>query len=115
MPRRRARKLLIAGVVTPDSLSRTVVGRYVAVAREKLGDWAREYTTRITEYIGDVNRQSVAQTKLATWYNIYVTVVYPRLKEVFATARSEYIRSIYRPPAPAPGLPGGVPGVRAPT
>jgi hypothetical protein len=103
MPRRRARRLLISGVVTPDNLSRTVVGKYVATARERLGDWAREYTSRITEYVGDANRQSLAQAKLSTWYNIYVTVVYPRLKEIFATARSEYVRTIYRPPAPAPG------------
>jgi hypothetical protein len=115
VPRRRARKLLIAGVVTPDNLSRTVIDKYIATAREKLGDWAREYTNRVTEYVGDVRRQSVAQAKLATWYNIYVTVVYPRIKEIFATARSEYIRSIYRPPTPAPGLPGGVPGARPPT
>jgi hypothetical protein len=111
MPRRRARKLLISGVVTPDALSRTVVGKYVATAREKLSDWAGNYTNRINEYLADTNRQSVAQAKLTAWYNIFVTTVYPRLKEVYATARSEYIKAIYRPPVTAPGLPG----IRAPT
>jgi hypothetical protein len=111
MPRRRARKLLISGVVTPDSLSRTVIGKYVSTARERLADWATTYQTRINDYVADVNRQSVAQAKLATWYNIYVTVVYPRLKEIFATARSEYIRRLYRPPVP----PAGTPATPTPT
>jgi hypothetical protein len=119
MPRRKARKLLISGVVTPIDLSRTVVGKYVATAKEKLPDWAGNYTARINEYLADTNRQSAAQAKLAAWYGIYVVTVYPRLKEIFATARAEYIKAIYRPPTPAPGAPGvapgTLPGIRTPT
>jgi hypothetical protein len=97
MPRRRARKLLITGVVTPTDLSKTVIDRYVSEARTRVTDWARDYRAKIMGYVGDTKRQEVAQAKLATWYDLYITTIYPRVKEVFATARSEYIRRIYRP------------------
>jgi hypothetical protein len=103
MPRRRARKLLITGVVAPADLSKTVIGKYVSEARARVTDWARDYRTRILDYVGDTKRQEIAQAKLATWYEIYMTTIYPKVKEAFATARSEYIRRIVKP------LGGGVP------
>jgi hypothetical protein len=106
MPRRRARRLLITGVVASTDLSKTVIGKYVSEARTKVTDWAKDYSSRIMEYVGDAKRQDIAQAKLATWYDIYLTEVYPKVKEAFATARSEYIKRIVRPL-------GG--GVRSPT
>jgi hypothetical protein len=97
MPRRRARRLLITGVVAPVDLSRSVVAKYVGEARTRVTDWARGYRDRILEYVGDTRRQDVAQAKLSTWYEIYLTEIYPKVKEVFATARSEYIKRIVRP------------------
>jgi hypothetical protein len=97
MPRRRARKLLITGVVTPTDLSKTVIETYVSKARTNVTDWARDYRAKILDYVGDKKRQDVAQAKLATWYDIYLTEIYPKVKEVFATARSEYIKKIAKP------------------
>ncbi len=102
MPRRRARKLLIAGAVAPADLSRTVVGKYVSEAKVNLGDWANRYQANIRAYLGETKRQELAQTKLATWYDIYVTEVYPRIKEIFATARAAFIRRIYKPAVASP-------------
>jgi hypothetical protein len=109
MARRRARRLLITGVVTSTDLSKSVIGKYVEVARIRVTDWARDYRSRILEYVGDAKRQDVAQAKLSTWYDLYLTEIYPKVKEVFATARSEYIRRIatplgggVRPPTPRP-------------
>jgi len=111
MPRRRARKLLITGVVAPLDLSKTVIGKYVSEARTRVTDWARDYRSRILDYVGDTKRQNVAQAKLATWYELYLTEIYPKVKEVFATARSEYIKKIVKPlgggitpPTPAPPM-----------
>jgi hypothetical protein len=111
MPRSRPRRLLITGVVTPENLSKSVISKYVSEARTRVTDWARDYRLKILDYVGDTKRQDVAQTKLATWYDIYLTEVYPRVKEAFATARSEYIKRIVKPlgggvstPAPTPPM-----------
>jgi 5-formaminoimidazole-4-carboxamide-1-beta-D-ribofuranosyl 5'-monophosphate synthetase len=103
MPRRRARRLLITGVVTSTDLSKSVIEKYVSEAKTRITFWARDYRSSILEYVGDTKRQDVAQAKLTTWYDIYITEVYPKVKETFATARSEYIKRIAKP------LGGGVP------
>jgi hypothetical protein len=97
MARRRARKLLISGAVTATDLSRSVIEKYVTTASTKVGDWAGNYTNNIKVYIADKARQSLAQTKLATWYDIYLTVVYPKVKEAFATGRTDYIKRVIKP------------------
>ena len=97
MARRRARKLLISGAVTAADLSKSVIEKYVSTANTRVGDWARVYTNNIRAYVADKARQSLAQTKLATWYDIYVTEVYPQVKEAFATARSTYIKKVIKP------------------
>jgi hypothetical protein len=112
MPRRRSRKLLITGVVTPTDLSKTVIDKYVSEAKENLAAWSRNYRGQISAYVGDKKRQDVAQAKLAAWYDLYLTEIYPKVKEVFATARAEYIKKIAKPYG------GGVttpPGGGAPT
>jgi len=97
MARRRARKLLITGAVAAADLSKSVVEKYVSMANTKLSDWARVYTDNIKAYVGDRTRQGLAQAKLATWYEIYVTEVYPKVKEAFATARADYIKKVIKP------------------
>jgi len=107
MARRRARKLLISGVVTPADLGKSVVDKYVSVARTKVGDWSRNYVDQINTYLGDKTRQDLAKSKLGVWYDIYITEIYPRIKEVFATARSAYIKKVLKPlgGGVAPGAP----------
>jgi len=97
MPRSRPRKLLISGVVTPTDLSKTVVERYVREAGTNLANWRKSYEDNINKYTGDRARQALAQTKLATWYDIYVTEVYPKVKDAYATARTEYIKKVIKP------------------
>jgi hypothetical protein len=97
MPRRRSRKLLISGVVTPADLSKTVIERYVREAAANLATWRKSYEDNINKYTGDRARQGLAQTKLATWYDIYVTEVYPKVKDAYAAARTEYIKKVVRP------------------
>ena len=97
MPRKRARKLLITGVVTPADLSKTVIERYVGEAKTRLPAWTRNYRGQILAYTEDRKRQEVAQAKLATWYELYLTDIYPKVKEVFATAKAEYIKKIVKP------------------
>jgi hypothetical protein len=107
MARRRARKLLISGVVTPTDLGKSVVDKYVSVARTKVADWSKTYVDQINTYLGDKTRQDLAKSKLGTWYDIYITEIYPRVKEIFATARSSYIKKVLKPlgGGVAPGLP----------
>ena len=97
MARRRARKLLITGAVAPADLSKSVIEKYVSTANTKVGDWASVYTSNIKAYVADKTRQGLAQAKLATWYDIYITEVYPKVKEAFATARTAYIRKVIKP------------------
>jgi hypothetical protein len=97
MPRGRPRKLLISGVVTPTDLSKTVIERYIKEATANLATWRRYYEENINKYTSDRARQNLAQTKLATWYDIYVTEVYPKVKDAYATARSEYIKKVVKP------------------
>ena len=97
MPRGRPRKLLISGVVTPIDLSKTVIERYVREATANIGAWRKAYEENINQYLGDRSRQNLAQSKLATWYDIYVTEVYPKVKDAYATARTEYIRKVVKP------------------
>jgi hypothetical protein len=97
MPRRRARKLLISGVVTPTDLGRSVIDKYVATARTKVADWSKTYVDQINTYLGDRTRQDLAKSKLGVWYDLYVTEIYPKVKEIFATARSTYIRKVLKP------------------
>jgi hypothetical protein len=107
MARRRARKLLISGVVAPADLGKSVIDKYVATARTKVTDWSKTYVDQINTYLGDKTRQDLAKSKLGVWYDIYVTEIYPRIKEVFATARSTYIRRVLKPLGGGviPGLP----------
>ena len=111
MPRRRPRRLLITGVVAPVDLSKTVIGKYVSEARTRVTDWARDYRLKILDYVGDAKRQDVAQAKLAMWYDIYLTAVYPKVKEIFATARSEYIKRIVAPLGGGVGTPTRTPPI----
>jgi hypothetical protein len=97
MPRGRPRKLLISGVVTPGDLSKTVIERYIKEAATNLATWRKSYEDNINKYAGDRARQALAQTKLATWYDIYVTEVYPKVKDAYATARTEYIKKVIKP------------------
>jgi len=108
MARRRARKLLISGVVAPIDLGKSVVDKYVNVARTKASDWSKTYVDQINTYLGDKTRQELAKAKLGVWYDIYVTEIYPRVKEIFATARSTYIKKVIKPlgGGVAPTVPG---------
>jgi hypothetical protein len=107
MARRRARKLLISGVIAPADLGKSVVDKYVSEARTNVTNWSRSYVDRINTYIGDRTRQDLAKAKLGVWYDLFITEIYPRIKEVFATARSTYIKKVLKPlgGGVAPGVP----------
>lgn len=108
---RRSRRLLVAGVVSPADLARTVVNNYVSGARTNIATWQARYAGGINDYLGSTRRQDVARAKLETWYNIFLTEVYPRLSGVYAEAKRAYYArtaTITAPPAPRTVAPPGI-------
>jgi hypothetical protein len=102
MARRKSRRHLITGVATPEDVAGYVIRAYVSKAGTEVGKWETNYRTKVIEYTGDRTKQAEARVKLANWYNVFLSLVYPRLKQVYGEAQAEYIRSKAMVPAPAP-------------
>ncbi|MEM4068085.1 MAG: hypothetical protein QXV17_14630 [Candidatus Micrarchaeaceae archaeon] len=109
---RKSRRLLVAGVLTPADLSRMVIGNYISGARTNISIWQSRYAGGIQDYITSLRKQEMARAKLETWYNIFLTEVYPRLSGVYTEAKRAYYSNISKmtlpplaravtPPAPA--------------
>ncbi|MEM2158377.1 MAG: hypothetical protein QXO72_05130 [Sulfolobales archaeon] len=98
---RKPKRLLVTGVQPPAERSKAVIDRFVSVARVNLPAWSTKYRDGISGYLGDAAKQSEAASKLASWYDIFLTVVYPKVKEVYATAVSRYLE-VRRAAAPRP-------------
>lgn len=94
MAKRKARRLLVTGVVTPDAMSKTVVGNYVTKARTEVRTWSRSYVSGVTAYTGDTTKQGQAYAKLGAWYRVYLTEVYPGLVETFARGKKRYVEEL---------------------
>lgn len=101
MPRRRSRKLLVTGVVTPPDMARTVVNRYVSEARLRITDWAREYRSKVLDYAGDVRRQGVVASKLEAWYSV-LTANIGAIRELWARIKAQYKPPVAPAVAPTP-------------
>lgn len=91
MPRRRSRRLLVTGIRTPTDVAKDVIQGYVGGAQTKLGDWAKNYRSSISSYVKDAKKQDLAREALGTWYDVYITEIYPKIKEAYATGRTAYI------------------------
>jgi hypothetical protein len=102
--RRRSSGVLIYGIVRPEDLAKDVVSRYVTKARDPktLEAWVTDYKQKITAYVGNTARQANAQSRLAAWYEIYLTEVYPKIKEIFGAAKAEHARRVIKPLATTP-------------
>ncbi|MEM1542741.1 MAG: hypothetical protein QXV82_08960 [Ignisphaera sp.] len=105
MAKRKARRLLVLGVATPEAISDEVVKRYTSKATTEVRTWSRNYVTGVTTYTADVTKQSSAKAKLAAWYNIYRTVIYPEVIKAYSRGKSEYIATAVRTATPAPTPP----------
>lgn len=97
----KSRKLLVAGALTPADLAKTVVGNFVSKGRAELGAWANRYTSKINAYLGNTTAQNLAISKLANWYDVFLTEIYPKLQQAYAGARASYIQRITRRTVPA--------------
>jgi hypothetical protein len=81
-----------------------VISRYVTKAKDPktLGKWISDYANRIIEYTKNEARQANAQSRLAAWYEIYLTEVYPKIKEIFGAAKAEHAKRVIKPLAVTP-------------
>jgi hypothetical protein len=105
MPRRRRSSgLLIYGIVPPADLAKSVIDRYVTKAKDpkELEKWVSEYKGKVSKYAEDTRRQANAKSRLEVWYEIYLTDVYPKQKELYGVARAEYVRRVIKPLAATP-------------
>ena len=99
---RRSRKLLITGVVNPTDLGRTVIGNYVEKAKKDVDKWASKYTGKVNEFTNNKVRIDSASSRLAVWYDVYASEVYPKIKGVYESAKVNYARRVVKPMATAP-------------
>lgn len=105
---RKSRRLLVAGVVSPTDLSKMVISNYISGARTNISIWQSRYAGGIQDYITSLRKQEMARAKLETWYNIFLTEVYPRLSGVYTEGKRAYYSSIAKmtlPPLARPVAP----------
>jgi hypothetical protein len=102
--RRRSSGVLIYGIVRPEDLAKDVVNRYVTKAKDprELDRWISDYKEKITDYVKNTAKQANAQNRLAVWYEIYLTEVYPKIKEIFGAAKAEHAKRVIKPLATTP-------------
>jgi len=104
MARRKARRLLVTGVLRPEDVSSAVVSAYVSNAKTKIATWMDDYRKGVNRYTTDTTKQNEAKSKLINWYNVFLSLVYPRLSTVYSEAKSEYARAragmVVTPPPP---------------
>lgn len=105
---RRARRLLVYGIRTPGDLAKEVVSNYVTAAAN-VEVWSSNYVRRVREYVADTARQTEAANRLAGWYNIFLTEVYPRLPTLYVRAKASYVKQLTKGRVEVPTPPG--PGV----
>jgi hypothetical protein len=93
--RRKSSGLLVAGVVKPADLAATVIGNYVSKAKTDLPSWAEKYTSNISDYLKDTTKQEMAKSKLEAWYDLFVNIIVPAIRETYAKAKAEYTKLRY--------------------
>ncbi|MEM2388956.1 MAG: hypothetical protein QXW20_08390 [Ignisphaera sp.] len=101
MAKRKSRRLLVLGIASPDVLSDEVIRRYTAKATTEARSWSRNYVSGVTAYATNTTAQANAKAKLAAWYNIYKTVIYPEVLKAYSRGKAEYIATATRA-APTP-------------
>lgn len=108
---KRARRLLVYGIRTPEDLAKEVVTNYVTAAAN-VEDWSRKYVNNVRAYVADSRKQAEVTGRLAAWYNIFITEVYPRLPRLYVQAKSRYLKQITGGKVElTPAGAGGGPGV----
>lgn len=91
MPKRRSSRILVYLRQAPETMASGVVDKYVVSARKDLASWSRSYTSTIEKYLGDVDRQKRAKDFLATWYNVFITEIYPQLTDIYSKGKTAYM------------------------
>jgi hypothetical protein len=105
MARRKARRLLVTGALRPEDIASGVISAYTSTAQKKIANWMDDYRKRVLDYTRDKNKQDVAKAKLINWYNVFLSLVYPRLSGVYSEAKAEYARAKATMVAPPPTPP----------
>jgi len=93
--RRKSSGLLVAGIVKPPELASSVIGTYITKARTDLPTWADKYKSNITEYLGNTTKQEMAKSKLEAWYDVFMSIIVPAIRETYAKAKAEYVKLRY--------------------
>ncbi|MEM4815827.1 MAG: hypothetical protein QXR23_08835 [Ignisphaera sp.] len=90
------------GIASPEVLSDEVIRRYTTKATTEARTWSRNYVSGVTAYTTNTTAQANARAKLAAWYNIYRTVIYPEVIKAYSRGKAEYIATAARTPTPTP-------------
>jgi hypothetical protein len=112
----RKRRKSLLGIEAPESTAWWVIERYIEEASAKLeSEWAPKYVEKIRMYMGDENKQALAQAKLTAYYLAMKELNLPEkyrtvMKEVKDTMRKK-LEALVKPIAEK--VKAGAPPARA--